>query len=86
MGLLLLWQKSEHEHRARGLLRANNHRRRMECAIYGEEGCLVICMAQYILAEGPLFFVVIAIPRNMGLFDVASTNARGLTVMKCIQA
>ena len=48
--------------------------------------CLVICMAQYILAEGPLFFVVIAIPRNMELFDVASTNARGLTVMKCIQS
>ena len=47
--------------------------------------CLVILMAQYILVEGPLIFFN-AIPRNMGLFDVASTNACGLTVMKCIQS
>ena len=47
--------------------------------------CLVILMAEYILAEGPLISVV-AIPRNMELFDVVSTNMRGLTVMKCIQS
>ena len=38
------------------------------------------------ISRGPTFLVVIAIPRNMGLFDVASTNACGLTMMKCIQS
>ena len=37
-----------------------------------------------LLAEGPFFFV--AVPRNMELFDVASTNVYGQTVMKHIQS
>ena len=49
---------------------------------------LVVLMAHYVLTEGPLifcFFVFFAIPRNMELFDDASTNAHGQTVMKRIQ-
>ena len=39
----------------------------------------------YILAEGPLIIFLVAIPRNMGLFYVASTIVHGLTVLKRIQ-
>ena len=51
---------------------------------------LVILMAPYIyiyihISRGPTYNFLVAIPRNMGLFDVASTIVHGLTVMKCIQ-
>ena len=39
----------------------------------------------YILAECPLIIFLVAIPRNMGLFDVANTIMHGLTVLKSIQ-